>query len=86
MSLALSHAAGARSFAVSGLLRHDAFVKLWAGQTISQLGSQVTLLALPLTAIGLNASAGEMGLLRAAQYLPCLLIGLCSGWHPRSTM
>ena len=33
------------------LWRHGDFVRMWTGQTISLLGSQVTLLALPLTAI-----------------------------------
>ena len=37
---------------LSGLLRHPDFLKLWAGQSISLVGSQVTRLALPFTAIG----------------------------------
>jgi len=32
------------------LWRHLDFLRLWAGQTVSQFGSQITLLALPLTA------------------------------------
>jgi hypothetical protein len=35
----------------TGLWRHANFLRLWTGQTISQFGSQITLLALPLTAI-----------------------------------
>ncbi len=59
------------------LWRHPDFLKLWAGQTISRFGSQITLLALPLTAaLALRASALQMGLLRAAEYLPYVLIGL----------
>ena len=34
----------------SGLWRDPDFMKLWVGETVSLLGSQVTLLAMPLTA------------------------------------
>lgn len=64
----------------STLWRHPDFLKLWTGQSISLLGSQVTLLALPLTAIlTLKATAFQMGVLRALQYAPALLIGLFAG-------
>src|SRR3954452_2800113 len=61
------------------------FLKLWTSETVSQFGSQITLLALPLTAVVLlNASAFEMGLLRAAASAPFLLIGLLAGvWVDR---
>jgi MFS family permease len=56
------------------------FGKLWAAQSISLVGTQVTALALPLTAIlWLNASPFEVGLLASVQYLPFLLIGLPAG-------
>lgn len=59
-----------------GLWRHPDFLRLWAGQTVSLAGSAVTELALPLTAIVLlGASAGELGLLRAAASLPFLVAG-----------
>jgi MFS family permease len=61
------------------------FVRLWTGQTLSGLGSQVTVLALPLTAaVLLDATALQMGLLTAAQWLPGLLFGLIAGvWADR---
>lgn len=68
------------------------FVRLWAGQSISQLGSQVTLLALPLIAIRiLHADPFELGVLAAAETLPFLLIGLPAGvwvdqWRRRSVL
>jgi MFS family permease len=67
------------------LWRHPDFMKLWAGQTISLAGSQVTGLALPLVAIlMLKASALEMGVLRAVQYAPFVLISLIAGvWIDR---
>jgi MFS family permease len=70
---------------IDGLWRHPDFVKLWAGQTVSLFGSQVTLLALPLTAVlVLRASPIEMGLLGAAGYSPYLLVGLFAGvWTDR---
>jgi len=64
-----------------GLWRnHDFLTLLWAGETVSQIGSQVTLLALPLTAVlTLRATPFQMGVLRALQYSPALLIGLFAG-------
>jgi MFS family permease len=62
------------------LWRHPEFLKLWAAQAISAVGSQVTTLALPLTAtLLLQASAIEMGLLHALNSVPSLLFGLAAG-------
>lgn len=70
---------------LTGLWRHPDFLTLWAGQTISILGSQITLLALPLMAtLLLQATPAQMALLRAAQYLPAVLFGLVAGaWVDR---
>jgi len=67
------------------LWRHPDFLKLWAGETISLLGSQVTLLAIPLTAaLALNATPLQMGMLGTVQYIPWLLVGLLAGaWVDR---
>jgi MFS family permease len=67
------------------LARQPAFRALWAGQTVSQLGSQVTALAFPLTAaLTLNAGPGAMALLGVAGTLPTLLFGLLAGvWVDR---
>ncbi len=63
-----------------GLWRHADFMKLWTGETISMLGSTITVLALPLTAESmLKANAQEMGILGAAGFLPFLLFGLIAG-------
>jgi MFS family permease len=69
-----------------GRLWRDAeFLKLWAAQGISQLGTQVTLLALPLAAIlVLDATATEVALLGAVEVLPFLLFTLPAGvWVDR---
>src|SRR3712207_7617051 len=56
---------------------HPEFGKLWTGQIVSVFGSQVTALALPLTAaVTLQATPSQMGLLTAVERLPFLLIGL----------
>ena len=67
------------------LLWQPEFLKLWAAQSISQLGDQVTLLALPLTAVlTLDASAAQMGFLVAAELLPHLFFSLFAGvWIER---
>lgn len=69
----------------SGLLRQQDFVRFWLAQTVSQFGSFVTTLALPLlAAITLDASPFEMGVLAAAGTLPNLLFGLHVGvWVDR---
>jgi len=65
---------------MSGGERRGDFAKLWTAQSVSLLGTQVTTLALPLTAIMfLNASAFEVGLLSGLQYLPFLLVSLPAG-------
>jgi MFS family permease len=66
--------------ATPSLWRQPDFLRLWTGNAISQVGSQVTFLALPLTAVfTLDASPGEMGLLTAVGSLPPLLFGLHAG-------
>lgn len=69
----------------ASLWRHGDFLRLWSAQSISQVGTQVTTLALPLTAIVLlRASPAQVGMLRTAQYLPFLVIGLPAGvWVDR---
>ncbi|HWW69343.1 MAG TPA: MFS transporter, partial [Duganella sp.] len=56
------------------------FYLLLTGQVLSFAGSQVTLLALPLTAIKLhNAGPFETGMLLACGRAPYLLLGLLVG-------
>jgi len=62
------------------LWRNADFLWLWAGESVSLFGSQVTELALPLTAvIVLGAGPAEMGLLGALRFLPYLLLTLPAG-------
>jgi hypothetical protein len=46
-----------------GLWSHPDFLKFWAGQSVSLFGSQISILALPLTAVlVLRAGASTTGL------------------------
>jgi MFS family permease len=64
----------------SRLWRHPDFLKLWAGQTISVLGSEVTVLALPTIAIlQLHAAAAQVGLLAGLQRLAFPVLALFAG-------
>ncbi len=76
---------GANDATAASLWRHRDFMRLWAAQTVSLFGSQVTTLALPLTAaLTLRATPAQMGVLGAAQFAPFLLIGLFAGvWIDR---
>jgi MFS family permease len=68
-----------------GLVWHRDFRLLWTGDTISQLGSQVSVLVLPLVAVlYLHASTFEVGVLTAMESVAFLLIGLPAGaWCDR---
>ena len=69
----------------SGLWGEPDFLKLWAGQTVSQMGSWISRIALSLTAvILLGASPLQMGLLSGADAVAVLVVGLFAGaWADR---
>lgn len=61
------------------LINRD-FATLWAGETISQFGSQVTLFALPLVAIlTLKATVFEVGVLNALRFVPVIVVAVVAG-------
>ncbi|HEY2887392.1 MAG TPA: MFS transporter [Candidatus Limnocylindrales bacterium] len=63
-----------------GVLGDARFRRFWIGESVSLVGSEVTLLALPLTAVViLHAAPEQMGLLTAVHLLPFLLAGLPAG-------
>jgi MFS family permease len=74
-----------RRFVPGGLWRHPDFMKLWGAETVSQLGTQVSAIALPLVAIiVLEASAFEVALLGVIEFAPFILISLPAGvWVDR---
>jgi MFS family permease len=67
------------------LWRNGDFLRFWSAQTISQIGSNVTLLALPLAAIlVLDASAFEVAALAAVEWVPWIVFSLPAGaWVDR---
>ncbi len=69
----------------NGLWNNGDFVKLWIGHTISNFGSGITSLALPLTAIlVLSATPAQMGLLSALGGISVVVFGLLAGvWVDR---
>jgi MFS family permease len=68
-----------------GLWHHLDFRRLWIGETVSQFGTTVSQLALPLVAIlVLHASTFSVGLLATCEMLAFLVVGLPSGaWVDR---
>ena len=67
------------------LWRQRDFMKLWTGQSISQFGDEITMLAIPLLAIEiLGAGALEMGILGVVRFLPWIFFTLPAGvWVDR---
>jgi MFS family permease len=68
-----------------GLWHHLDFRRLWIGETVSQFGTMVSQLALPLVAILIvHASTFEVGLLTAFETAAFLIVGLPAGaWVDR---
>jgi MFS family permease len=68
------------------------FRRLWFGQTVSQVGTAVTVVALPLVAVlQLHASALDVGIIAAATYAAYGVLGLPAGvyvdrWPRRKVM
>jgi MFS family permease len=69
-----------------GLNARSAFMLFWTGETVSMFGTQITLLALPLTAVlVLHASPTQLGLVRFAEAFPYVLFTLLFGaWADRT--
>lgn len=69
------------------LWRDAGFLRLFIANTLSALGTAVSMMALPLTAVSLlHASATEMGILAACELLPFITIGLPAGvWIDRAS-
>ena len=60
--------------------KHFNFHKLWLGQSISLLGTQFTIVALPLFALEvLQTSEANAAMLRGVIFVPYLIFGLVAG-------
>jgi len=69
----------------TGLWRRPDFLRLWGGRTVSNLGTQIMQVALPLAAVlVLHATPFQMGVLRAVAAVPDFLFGFAAGaWVDR---
>jgi MFS family permease len=84
-SAAAVAAAPARALALPAILRDRDFRRFWLGESVSLIGDQITLIALPLVGVlALHADAAQMGYLGAAALIPNLLFSLHAGaWLDR---
>lgn len=63
-----------------GLWRHPDFLKLWAAQSLSAMGSRITRTALPMIAIlTIGATPTEIAILSALGVFPGVVVGLVAG-------
>lgn len=86
MSLAVpARETGPAAGPARGVLSNPDFVKLWAGETVSLVGTQVTQFTMPLVAVlSLNATVSEVGVLNALKFVPVLLLSMFAGvWLDR---
>jgi MFS family permease len=74
-----------RLWPTGGLWRHGDFLKLWSAETISQFGTQVSLLAIPFVAVVvLDASTFQVAALGVVDFLPFMIFTLPAGvWVDR---
>jgi predicted MFS family arabinose efflux permease len=61
------------------LRRNRDFMLLWSGQTVSALGSQVSVVAFPLLTLALTGSPAKAGVVGFAKALPVVLLALPAG-------
>jgi Na+/melibiose symporter-like transporter len=67
------------------VLANRDFARLWAGESVSLIGTQVTQFTMPLVAIlTLNATVLEVGVLNALRFVPVIIVALFAGvWLDR---
>ena len=73
------------------IVRNPSFGLLWTGQLLSDTGSWLLVVAVPVYVLHLTGSARDAGVAFVAEVLPVLLIGPAAGvladrWSPRTTM
>jgi MFS family permease len=80
-----AESADADAQAPRSVFRNADFVRLWSGESVSLIGTQVTQFAMPLTAVlTLDATVTEVGVLNALRFVPVLLLSLLAGvWLDR---
>ncbi len=61
------------------LRRNREFLLLWSGQTVSELGSQISLVAYPLLVLAVTGSAAKAGIVGFARNVPIAVFALPAG-------
>ena len=61
------------------LRRNREFLLLWSGQTVSELGSQISLVAYPLLVLAVTGSAAKAGIVGFARNVPVAALALPAG-------
>ncbi|HEY4280977.1 MAG TPA: MFS transporter [Conexibacter sp.] len=61
------------------LHRNRDYALLWSGQAVSELGSQITLIAYPLLVLAATGSSAQAGFVAFAKALPMLLVAVPAG-------
>jgi hypothetical protein len=61
---------------ITPLRESSAYRRAWTGQLVSFVGTQMTMVALPVQVYQLTGSAFAVGLLGAVELLPVLTLGL----------
>jgi MFS family permease len=61
------------------LARNRDFMLLWTGETLSELGSQISTVAFPLLVLALTGSPAKAGVVGLAKWLPLALFALPAG-------
>ena len=64
---------------ITPLRRYPAYRRLWAGLTVSQLGSQMTLVAIPIQVYARTGSSFAVGMIGAVGFVPLVIFGLYGG-------
>ncbi len=64
---------------IAPLRESAAFRRLFAGQTVSQIGTQVTRVAVPLQVYAITRSSLDVGLIGLAAFVPLVVFGLYGG-------
>jgi MFS family permease len=84
-ALEVEAAAAAPGTPRRSLWRHPDYMKLWTASTVSLMGSQISLIAIPFIAtVVLNASPFQIALLASTEMLPFILFTLPAGaWLDR---
>ncbi len=72
------------------LWRNRDYLRLWSGQTVSAVGTEVSNLAFPLLFLALTGSPAQAGFAAALRSVPYLIFGLPAGalvdrWNRKRT-